>query len=46
MSCPLVPAEPAAAGDGTPYSALYEDVYHAAQGGIAQARHVVLAGNE
>ena len=43
---PLVPAEPAVAGDGTPYSALYDDVYHAAQGGLEQARHVFLAGND
>ena len=42
---PLVPAEPAAAGDGTPYSALYDDVYHAAHGALAQARHVFLDGN-
>jgi len=42
---PLVPAEPAAAGDGTPYSALYDDIYHAAHGGLEQARHVFLAGN-
>ena len=45
-SPPLVPAEPAAAGDGTPYSALYDDVYHTAHGGLAQARHVFLAGND
>jgi tRNA 5-methylaminomethyl-2-thiouridine biosynthesis bifunctional protein len=43
---PLVPAEPAAAGDGTPYSALYDDVYHPAQGALEQARHVFLAGND
>ncbi|MDA8257510.1 MAG: bifunctional tRNA (5-methylaminomethyl-2-thiouridine)(34)-methyltransferase MnmD/FAD-dependent 5-carboxymethylaminomethyl-2-thiouridine(34) oxidoreductase MnmC [Betaproteobacteria bacterium] len=43
---PLVPAEPAAAGDGTPYSALYDDVYHTTHGALAQARHVFLAGNE
>jgi tRNA 5-methylaminomethyl-2-thiouridine biosynthesis bifunctional protein len=43
---PLVPAEPAAASDGTPYSALYDDIYHTAQGGLAQARHVFLAGND
>ncbi|MCE9569229.1 MAG: bifunctional tRNA (5-methylaminomethyl-2-thiouridine)(34)-methyltransferase MnmD/FAD-dependent 5-carboxymethylaminomethyl-2-thiouridine(34) oxidoreductase MnmC [Rhodocyclales bacterium] len=43
---PLVPAEPAAAGDGTPYSALYDDVYHAAHGALAQVRHVFLAGND
>lgn len=46
MSSPLVPAEPAAAGDGTPYSALYDDVYHATHGALAQARHVFLAGND
>jgi tRNA 5-methylaminomethyl-2-thiouridine biosynthesis bifunctional protein len=43
---PLVPAEPAAAGDGTPYSALYDDVYHAAHGGLEQSRHVFLNGND
>lgn len=31
--------------DGTPYSALYNDVYHTRSGGPAQARHVFLAGN-
>ncbi|MCX7167095.1 MAG: bifunctional tRNA (5-methylaminomethyl-2-thiouridine)(34)-methyltransferase MnmD/FAD-dependent 5-carboxymethylaminomethyl-2-thiouridine(34) oxidoreductase MnmC [Rhodocyclales bacterium] len=46
MSSPLVPAEPAAAGDGTPYSALYDDVYHATHGALTQARHVFLAGND
>lgn len=30
----------------TPYSATYDDVYHSALGGPAQARHVFLAGNE
>jgi len=30
---------------GIPYSAEYDDVYHSADGGIAQARHVFLAGN-
>ena len=46
MSSPLVPAEPAAAGDGTPYSAIFDDVYHASHGALAQARHVFLAGND
>ncbi|MDP1733613.1 MAG: bifunctional tRNA (5-methylaminomethyl-2-thiouridine)(34)-methyltransferase MnmD/FAD-dependent 5-carboxymethylaminomethyl-2-thiouridine(34) oxidoreductase MnmC [Sulfuritalea sp.] len=46
MSPPLVPAEPAAAGDGTPYSAIFDDVYHASHGALAQARHVFLAGND
>ena len=30
---------------GTPYSPQFEDVYHSSQGGLAQARHVFLAGN-
>lgn len=42
---PIVPAEPAFATDGTPYSAAFADVYHSASGGLAQARHVFLAGN-
>lgn len=42
---PLVPAELAFAGDGTPIAPAYGDVYHSAQGGLAQARHVFLAGN-
>ncbi len=45
MAPPLVPAEPAAAGDGTPYSAIFDDVYHASHGALAQARHVFLGGN-
>ena len=42
---PLVPARPAFAADGTPWSEAYGDVYHSADGGPAQARHVFLAGN-
>ena len=38
MHPPLVPAEPAVAGDGSPYSAIYDDIYHSAYGGLAQAR--------
>ncbi len=30
--------------EGTPYSALYGDVYHSADGGAGQARHVFLHG--
>ncbi|MDR1461922.1 MAG: bifunctional tRNA (5-methylaminomethyl-2-thiouridine)(34)-methyltransferase MnmD/FAD-dependent 5-carboxymethylaminomethyl-2-thiouridine(34) oxidoreductase MnmC [Azoarcus sp.] len=33
------------AADGTPFSETYGDVYHAAEGGLGQARHVFLAGN-
>ena len=45
MPSPLVPAKPAFAADGTPYSESYGDVYHSAEGGPAQARHVFLQGN-
>src|SRR3981081_3897416 len=31
--------------DGTPFSPQFQDVYHSAQGGVAQARHVFLGGN-
>jgi tRNA 5-methylaminomethyl-2-thiouridine biosynthesis bifunctional protein len=43
---PIVPAELAFAGDGTPFSPVYGDVYHSAQGALEQARHVFLAGND
>ncbi|HET9650935.1 MAG TPA: bifunctional tRNA (5-methylaminomethyl-2-thiouridine)(34)-methyltransferase MnmD/FAD-dependent 5-carboxymethylaminomethyl-2-thiouridine(34) oxidoreductase MnmC, partial [Usitatibacter sp.] len=33
------------AGDGTPFSSEFRDIYHSAQGGLAQARHVFIAGN-
>ncbi|HSD61400.1 MAG TPA: bifunctional tRNA (5-methylaminomethyl-2-thiouridine)(34)-methyltransferase MnmD/FAD-dependent 5-carboxymethylaminomethyl-2-thiouridine(34) oxidoreductase MnmC, partial [Burkholderiales bacterium] len=42
---PLVPARLAFSADGTPYSETYGDVYHSTEGGVAQARHVFLAGN-
>ena len=42
---PLEPAQLAFAADGTPCSPAYGDVYHSAGGGLAQARHVFLAGN-
>ena len=45
MPQPLVPARLAFASDGTPYSEEFGDVYHSAEGGLAQARHVFLAGN-
>ena len=41
----LTPARLGFAEDGTPYSAAYGDLYHAAQGGPAQADHVFLRGN-
>jgi len=41
----IAPARLAFAADGTPYSETYGDVYHSAEGGLAQARHVFLQGN-
>lgn len=42
---PLVPAEFATTSGGTPFSAAFDDVYHSAHGGLAQARHVFIQGN-
>jgi tRNA 5-methylaminomethyl-2-thiouridine biosynthesis bifunctional protein len=43
---PVVPAELAFADDGTPWSDRYTDLYHSAQGGLQQARHVFVGGND
>jgi tRNA 5-methylaminomethyl-2-thiouridine biosynthesis bifunctional protein len=43
---PIVPAELAFAGDGTAFSPTYGDVYHSSHGGLEQARHVFLGGND
>ena len=45
MTSPLVPAELAFTGDGTPFSPTYGDIYHSRNGGLGQARHVFLGGN-
>jgi tRNA 5-methylaminomethyl-2-thiouridine biosynthesis bifunctional protein len=42
---PIQPARLDFAPEGTPVSRDYDDIYHAAQGGPGQARHVFLAGN-
>jgi len=42
----LVPAAPAFDATGTPYSPEYGDVYHSADSGPGQARHVFLGGND
>ncbi|HUP30221.1 MAG TPA: bifunctional tRNA (5-methylaminomethyl-2-thiouridine)(34)-methyltransferase MnmD/FAD-dependent 5-carboxymethylaminomethyl-2-thiouridine(34) oxidoreductase MnmC [Usitatibacter sp.] len=34
------------ATDGTPWSSEFQDIYHASHGGLAQARHVFLGGNQ
>jgi tRNA 5-methylaminomethyl-2-thiouridine biosynthesis bifunctional protein len=41
----FLPAHLVLASDGTPFSESYDDVYHSAAGGHAQARHVFLSGN-
>ncbi len=43
---PIQPARLAFADDGTPYSDTFDDVYHSAGGGVGQAGHVFLAGND
>lgn len=45
MTGPLIAAQLALREDGTPYSPLFDDVYHSAMGGIGQALHVFVAGN-
>src|SRR5579871_1772903 len=44
MRAALVPAR-LAFQEGTPYSEAFGDIYHSAEGGPAQARHVFLGGN-
>lgn len=46
MYSPLIPATLVRAADGTPYSPAFDDVYHTTAGGLGQARHVFLAGND
>ncbi|MDD5295928.1 MAG: bifunctional tRNA (5-methylaminomethyl-2-thiouridine)(34)-methyltransferase MnmD/FAD-dependent 5-carboxymethylaminomethyl-2-thiouridine(34) oxidoreductase MnmC [Rhodocyclaceae bacterium] len=41
----IVPAQLAFTPDGTPWSEVFGDVYHSADGGLGQARQVFLAGN-
>ncbi|UCV12855.1 bifunctional tRNA (5-methylaminomethyl-2-thiouridine)(34)-methyltransferase MnmD/FAD-dependent 5-carboxymethylaminomethyl-2-thiouridine(34) oxidoreductase MnmC [Dechloromonas denitrificans] len=43
---PLQPAHFELSSYDTPYSAAYDDVYHSALGGPAQARQVFIAGNQ
>lgn len=43
---PLQPATIAFDERGIPFSPRHGDVYHSASGGLAQARHVFLAGND
>lgn len=45
MTSKLIPAILAFRDDGTPFSPLYDDLYHSAAGAFAQAEHVFLSGN-
>jgi tRNA 5-methylaminomethyl-2-thiouridine biosynthesis bifunctional protein len=45
VPAPLVPARLAFDAEGTPYSREFDDLYHSADGGAAQAHHVFLGGN-
>jgi tRNA 5-methylaminomethyl-2-thiouridine biosynthesis bifunctional protein len=45
MTDPLIPATLAFRNSGTPFSPRYDDIYHSAVGGLAQAQYVFLQGN-
>jgi tRNA 5-methylaminomethyl-2-thiouridine biosynthesis bifunctional protein len=42
----ITPARLTLTIDGTPWSETFQDVYHSADGGLGQARHVFLGGND
>jgi len=44
VNAPILPAQ-VEYQEGTPFSPLYGDVYHSADGALAQAQHVFLRGN-
>ncbi|MDE2289192.1 MAG: bifunctional tRNA (5-methylaminomethyl-2-thiouridine)(34)-methyltransferase MnmD/FAD-dependent 5-carboxymethylaminomethyl-2-thiouridine(34) oxidoreductase MnmC [Burkholderiales bacterium] len=46
MTAPIVPATLAFTAEGFPYSPLFDDVYHSTDGGLGQAAHVFLGGND
>ena len=45
MTDPLIPAVLAFRNNGTPFSPLYDDIYHSAVGSLEQAQYVFLRGN-
>ncbi|MEZ0604980.1 bifunctional tRNA (5-methylaminomethyl-2-thiouridine)(34)-methyltransferase MnmD/FAD-dependent 5-carboxymethylaminomethyl-2-thiouridine(34) oxidoreductase MnmC [Paraburkholderia sp. IW21] len=45
MTDPLIPAVLAFRDNGTPFSPLYDDIYHSAVGSLEQAQYVFLRGN-
>lgn len=42
----ITPATLQFTAEGIPYSSAFDDVYHSPDGGLAQAQHVFLAGND
>jgi tRNA 5-methylaminomethyl-2-thiouridine biosynthesis bifunctional protein len=46
MTDPLIPAVLAYRDNGTPFSPLYDDIYHSAVGGLEQSEYVFLRGNQ
>ncbi len=46
MATRIVPITPSFDANGTPYSPEYSDIYHSADSGPGQARHVFLGGND
>ncbi|MCC8393314.1 bifunctional tRNA (5-methylaminomethyl-2-thiouridine)(34)-methyltransferase MnmD/FAD-dependent 5-carboxymethylaminomethyl-2-thiouridine(34) oxidoreductase MnmC [Paraburkholderia sp. MMS20-SJTR3] len=45
MTEPLIPAVLAFRANGSPFSPLYDDIYHSAVGALEQAQYVFLGGN-
>ncbi|APA86184.1 bifunctional tRNA (5-methylaminomethyl-2-thiouridine)(34)-methyltransferase MnmD/FAD-dependent 5-carboxymethylaminomethyl-2-thiouridine(34) oxidoreductase MnmC [Paraburkholderia sprentiae WSM5005] len=45
MTDPLIPAVLAFRDNGSPFSPLYDDIYHSAVGALEQAHYVFLSGN-
>ncbi|WP_249384043.1 bifunctional tRNA (5-methylaminomethyl-2-thiouridine)(34)-methyltransferase MnmD/FAD-dependent 5-carboxymethylaminomethyl-2-thiouridine(34) oxidoreductase MnmC [Chitinivorax sp. B] len=46
MSTPIQPAELAFTEAGIPFSSAFDDIYHSDDGGVGQARHVFMGGND
>ncbi len=46
MPVPLIPARLRFTQQGVPYSEAFDDVYYSTAGGVGQARHVFLNGND
>ncbi len=46
IALPIIPARLEFDSHGTPLSSAYGDIYHSSDGGLEQARHVFLGGND